>query len=237
MRVVGRPYASIVRSYGPVAMWVLGEESGSVVQCRINDARDGTYYGPRLGDPGIGDGNTSPFFDGVNDWVDLRSSNIDAVFDPANGSLLTWFMMANAGVWLDGTERVLAQIKVDGNNHVTLQRGSVNNNVRCFYVAGGTIKECSQTSLAPTIWTPILLTWDTAADEFKAWWAPTAARTPVQLGTTQTGLGTWAGSPADNYVGSSSNVPAKPWHGWIAFVVLYQSALGSAARARLLRGP
>ncbi|GAI14148.1 unnamed protein product, partial [marine sediment metagenome] len=76
-------YDDKVLGMDPIAYWPLSETSGLVANCLVNPAQNGVYTGVTLGQPGIGDGNTAPYFDGTNDYVDVLTAAFIAAY---NGS-------------------------------------------------------------------------------------------------------------------------------------------------------
>ena len=100
-------YYQKVLSYDPIAYWMMDEKQGAVsydmVTARNTGARNGAYTGVTLGQPGIGDGNTSPLFDGANDFTNIYSASFNAAFNGAEGTLGIWMRVFNVAVWTDGT--------------------------------------------------------------------------------------------------------------------------------------
>lgn len=90
----GNPYEWKVRHTRPgnlVGYWPLNELSGTIAYDHSGNGFHGTYYGnPRLGQQGIGDGWTIPWFDGVDDYVNLFSSGLAAAFGKENGTVCIW---------------------------------------------------------------------------------------------------------------------------------------------------
>src|SRR3990167_2761998 len=151
---------------------------------------------PTMGAEGIGDGRTAFSLDG-GDFVNVYSSALAAAFDGAKGWLLKWVRITDAAVWADASIRLFVSLFVDANNWVRLSKGTVANQIRFRYEAGGTLEDVTDTSLAAsTDWFLMGITWDKAADQVKAY------LNGAQVGATQTGLGTWAGSLSEGTLGS-----------------------------------
>ena len=122
-----------------IAYWRLNESSGAVADnYEGTAARDGAYVGVTLGQTGIGDGLTCPLFDGANDYVDIYSASLGAVFDKDAGTFAGWYKVANAGVLTDGSWHYAAQLWADNSNYVALLKTSTNNVFSLRYRAGGT---------------------------------------------------------------------------------------------------
>ena len=64
-----------------IAYWPMSEPSGGIaINAEGTAARNGAYTGVTLAQPGIGDGNTCPLFDGANDFNNVYSASLDAAF-------------------------------------------------------------------------------------------------------------------------------------------------------------
>ena len=150
---------------------------------------------------------TAYSFDG-GDFVNVYSAALAAALDGAKGWLLEWVRITDAGVWADAAVRTAGRLVVDASNLVLFAKTATANQIVIRYIAGGTTKQVLDTSLAATTnWFLLGLTWDKAADEMKAY------INGAQVGVTQTGLGTWAGSlnatncalGADNTAGANGH--------------------------------
>ena len=80
-------YREKVLSYSPIAYWMQAEAAGNDSLCQVDSNQDGTYTGVTLGQPGIGDGNTCPSFDGVNDYNDIYTTSFRDVFSLTEGTI------------------------------------------------------------------------------------------------------------------------------------------------------
>lgn len=84
-------YIDLVRHTRPgnlVGYWPLNETSGSIAHDVSGNGNHGTIYGALLGQPGMGDGNTSFYFDGINDTVDIFSSSLANKYNPSSTTIL-----------------------------------------------------------------------------------------------------------------------------------------------------
>jgi len=225
------PYADKVRSiFGGNLLehWPLWDAAGSVAAGLARGA-NGIYGGVTLGQTGAGDGRTAPFFNGTTGYVDIYTTALNA---PLSGQELTislLFKTFDNAVWTDTLTRRFISFQVDSSNRLFFQKNP-NTGMLFSYAAGGITKSVTR-PLAGTNanWTHAALTISKSGDALKAYW------NGVQEGTTQTGLGTWAGllAPAITVIGASNNTPAAQHYGWIAHVAIGNRALSAAEVAAL----
>ena len=220
-------YTDKVIGYGPIAYWVQGERSGTNAACQINSAQDGTYTGVTLGQAGIGDGSPVPLYDGTNDYLDVQSATFATAFSGAAGTVHAWYKVSAVGVWTDGTVDRVIYLAVDADNFLAMSKNSGNNELAWYYEANTTVESVVLGSLSTLDWFAMTMTWSGAADEMKAYY------NGAQTGSTQTTLGTWVGSIATSFIGSTSNVPAHPASGNIAHVAVWDRVLTATEIADL----
>ena len=209
----------------------MNEPSGSVANDYSPESNNGVYTGVTLGQPGVGDGDTCPFFDGANDFNNIYSVAFNADFDGGEGTIASWFKVNAAGVWTDSAYRDAVILYADGNNQIRMYKGSTNNQFNFIYKAGGTQELISRT-ISPTAWTHVALTWSRSAGangEMKVYISG------LQVDSTQTSLGTWAGNLLDGWtlVGANRDTVANPWHGWMAHALVSKVALSASQIADL----
>jgi hypothetical protein len=216
-----------------LAYWPLSEASGTDADNKEGTAaRDGTFSsdvsGWGTGD-GIGDGKTAPDFDGTNDWVDIYSASLSSAFDGDEGTAFIWAKVSGVGVWTDGAYRRLFHLRADNNNLVTAYKHLANNRIDFFYEAGGTVETLAKSGLSETGWMSFALTWSAAADEFKVYYNGS------QEGTTQTGLGVWAGTLTNTTttIGSQNTTPSQAWDGYLAHCAVWKTPLSATQIAKL----
>lgn len=221
----GNTYFDKVKTIAPanlIGYWPMSELSGSVATDYSGRGNHGAYTGVTLGQPGIGDGRTCPLFDGTNDFNNIYSAALASDFNASEGSLWGWMKVGAAGVWTDGTIDSLATLVVDGNNRIEIFKTATNNQLQFRYRAGGTSKDVTSTALNGSIaFFHIAITWSVAADQMKAY------INGAQVGTTQTGLGTWAGSlaAASTLLGAGGTLPSTPSNGYQAHWGLHTTPL------------
>jgi hypothetical protein len=95
----------------------------------------------------------------------------------------------------------IMRVDTDAENGITFAYDQEIEKFRFRHEAGNTeIKiERPSSEIPLNTWTHAAMTWDTAADEFKAY------INGSQVGTTQTGLGTWAGTVTSGDLGRYGN--------------------------------
>jgi hypothetical protein len=231
--VGGATYAQKVLGYKPIAHWPLWEKSGTVARDASGNGRDGTYSSDVsvMGTgAGIGDGNTAVYFDGTNDSLDCFTASLTAAFDVDNGSWIIWAKVNAAAVWADGVARYGLYLYTDAPNYTRINKGAGANSMVLRYEANNVLETVTHTD-NPTGFVCYGLTWDTAADEVRAY------ANGTQTGVTQAGLGVWAGALTRTVIGASNTnpIPANPWHGWIAHVAVWSTTLAPAQMADLAR--
>jgi len=190
------------------------------------------YQGVTLGGTGIGDGRSSMYFDGTNDYVNIYSAALASAFNGAEGTLLAWARVSGAGVWTDVTWRRVAVLKADTNNTIVLTRTSGNNQLACYYKAGGTeLSNITSAIGGTTGWFSLGLTWSATGNVVQYYLNGATA------GSNDTGLGTWAGSPASTLcvIGADSTVPSSVFSGDIGHVALWNTPLTAAQIASISR--
>jgi len=164
-------------------------------------------------------------FDGTNDYVDVYSPELNSIFDPTKGTLLAFAKVSGAGVWTDNTLRAIFRLDVDGTNTnlLAIQKSNTHNTVNCFYIAGSNIDKVGITT-STTGWFLVAMTWDTVADELKAYF------NGMQSGSTVSGLGIWAGNlnPTKTTIGSINTAPTSVFDGLICHPVLFRDVLADA---------
>ena len=221
-------YAAKVLTTGPIAYWILGEAAGAIAVDQINSpAQDGAYTGVTLGQPGIGDGNTSPFFDGTNDFVNVFSAALNVAFDGSEGSLMAWGLVDNVGVWIDAISRHAITAFVDGANRAYQAKFNVANQIAWQYVAGGVSEFFATGGHADIDWMNLITTWSVSAGvngEFKAF------KNGIQEGATAVNLGVWVGNldPNNTAIGANNIAPTNPWHGNLAHCAIWDRPLTQA---------
>lgn len=219
-RRLGNPYYKKVLGYNPIAYWPLWEASGGVAECLVNPAQSGAYTGVTLGQPGVGDGRTAPFFDGANDYVNIFSAALDAVFNGSEGTMMVWARVFNAAVWADGLQHFLFNLSDNFNNNYVFCRKKGINTVQVQRVAGGVGPTVSWLPGPSTAWLHVAATWSVGATV--KWIYGNGA--PI-------GSAVIAGGWVQNFdntkvvVGAYTTVPTFPWYGWLAHCAAWDMVL------------
>lgn len=213
-------YTIKVLKMDPIAYWIQGEASGLVSVDQVDSpAQDGTYQGVTLGQPGIGDGNTCPFYDGVNDVTDIYSATFDAAFDGDEGSILLWANVANAGVWTDGNQRVAFRLRTNAPGYFMFSKEVAANTFRIDRFIGAS--KGANIPTTSTDWMHLGITWSRTADEVRVYY------NGAQSGATANGLAAWAGASTNTQfcIGASTTAAALPFYGHIAHVAVWDRPL------------
>ena len=206
-----------------IAYWPLWELSGATADnYEGTAARDGAYTGVTLGQTGIGDGNTCPLFDGVEDLVDVYTASLKDAWNGAVGTMGIW-VQASAAEWADDTDRRIFNFYVDGNNRVYMQRVEANE-VVITYEAGDVIETVTVTGFTVASFYHLAVTWDKAAEEVKVY------KNGSQFGATMGTLGVWAGAlkSTNTVIGAYSTTPGVCWNGKLAHLNVWTKALTPA---------
>lgn len=224
----GDLYGRILGTSGLIAYWPMDEASGATAFDNSGNARNGAYTGVTLGQEGIGDGRTCPLFAG-GDMCNVYSTSLRDAFNGAEGTVLAWAKVADVANWTDGTLDYIHWFSADGNNYVRLLKNSTSNQLVFTLTASNVFKQVVQSGVSTVNWFALALTWSLSADQMKAF------NSGVQVGATQTGLGTWVGLPATTgaIVGAGTTTPTNPWSGPMAHAALFNRALSAAEIASL----
>ena len=219
------PYYRNILNLSPIAYWPLWESSGAVATDVSGNLRYGVYgtagAAPTKGQPGIGDGQHCPSFDG-GDIVDIYSAGFIAAFSGSSGSIALWAKMDAVGTWTDAANHYFIHLYVDGNNSINIRKSSTNNTIQWLYQAGGISKTRNKASLSTLSWMNLVLTWDHDTDKVQAYY------NGVAEGVVLTGLGDWgAGALSINQtvIGAFDRVGSLGHKGWLAHVAIWNRPL------------
>jgi hypothetical protein len=226
----------------PIGWWKFDECQGLVAYDSSGNGINGTITigatapqtavgtcntaGTAWGNGALGKINSSLNFDGVDDYVDIHSSNLLSAFNGSEGSMSFWVKAADAGFWSDGLLRRQIYFTVNDNNRVFLTKTAANTLV-WSYCAGGTCK--SVTIPTTTIdWFHTTITWSKTNDKVIVYF------NGFQSGTTQTGLGTFAGNLGTASIAAEGTIRAHI--GQIDDVRLYNYPLTPAQIKQVYNG-
>jgi len=154
-------------------------------------------------------------YNGATAYTNIYSAALNAKFNGQEGSFIVRAKCPTSA-WTDGAERVLLTFGADGNNYTALRKKAGANSMQWVYVAGGVVLELSQAGFSADTLQTFGQTHSLSADQFKSF------VNGSQVGATQNGLGTWAGSLATNLcvIGAGTSVPVNIWNGAISDVII-----------------
>jgi hypothetical protein len=214
-----------IASANLIAYWPMNETSGTTADNlgSIGSAGDGTFARDvSTMTTGAGPaGGTAPLFDGTNDYCDIYSASLNSALNWQEVTIMAWAKVSGAGVWTDGANGRILRVAVDANNVIYKTKDSGNNSASILYKAGGTTKFVIGSSFSPTTWVCYQLTNSVSGDALKYY------RGGAQVGSTQTGLGTWTGAlnSALCLIGAASQTPSEAYDGYIAHVAIWDTIL------------
>ncbi|UCC76453.1 MAG: hypothetical protein JSW37_13255 [Anaerolineales bacterium] len=213
-----------------IGYWPLWEASGSTADDQSSQENDGSYTGVTLGQSGIGDGRTCPYFDGANDYVDLYSAGFLADFNGNEGSLMAWWIVNGAAVWTDGSQNDVVLFYVNSSNWLGLYKNSPNNMFTFNRKANGDQRRLDYT-MSDLGWNHTAMTWSDSGNQLIRY------LNGSQVDVVETTVETWSGSPDSKYCAiGAQNVGGgcdEPWHGKIAHVALWNTPLSASEVAAL----
>lgn len=217
-------YSAKVLSYSPIAYWPLWETSGTVAECLVNSAQNGTYSSDVSGWPvgtGIGDGNTAPGFDGSNDSVDIFSTTLRDAFDKDEGSLAAWCKVSAAGIWEDAAFHFAVTLGKDGTDFYSLNKQNTNNTLR--WIMGtetAAYRTVTKGSLSTTGWFHMAMTWTKVGTDLIGYYNGTSAGNDTNF------AGTWGEVLTDGGVKIGAfAAAANKWSGTLAHVAVWDTPL------------
>ena len=210
----------------PLLYFPLDEASGSVAKNwgSLGAAANGSYTGVDLHSTPGPKGGGAPYFDGVNDSVDINSAGLAAAFPGSEGSVLAWAKVYDAAVWTDSQGRYVVQFNDGASNVFNMRRAPTDYYLTWYYNAGGVSKVKNKTDGNSLDWMALVCTWSASADECIVYY------NGEQYGSKLTSLGVWDGTIDSSLcaIGSYSNSPSYVWKGYISHVALWDRALTPA---------
>lgn len=196
-----------------MAYYNLNTGAGATAKDSI-DGYTGTVNGVTWNPSGVYGESSLNYTGAAGEWLDIDVTNADFPID--DGAVFMYVNFSDAGKWSDGTTYYLAQFRLDSNNRMYIAKWT-SNEIKYVYTGGGTAKTINHAvnTRTDTDFHLIGATWSQTDDEFKAFFDG------QQVGTTLTGLGTWAGQPVDGSIGSSTNGASLNHNGSIDEVILF----------------
>ncbi len=224
-------YTNNAIAMAPIAYWPQAEASGQVMTDASGNGRNGAYAasGITLGVAGIGDGRTAALYSAA--YGNLYSASLASAFNGQEVCFAAWYKVSAVGVWTDAVLRRLASFRVDASNWVLPYRNTVNNQLVYSYQAGGTSKSVALDGVSTTDWFHLAMRVSKSGDYYQALF------NGCQTGALQTGLGTFAGSLANNLTTlAAGDIGAgNPWSGSVAHAIVFNSPNTTADVAILAR--
>lgn len=217
---------------GLIGLYPMDETSGTNMDDKSAEANDGIFTGVTLNSAASPwDGTNAPSFDGVNDHAAFLSAGLNTDFGASGQyTVAVWAKVSAVGVWTDGAERNVLRMSVDTNNRIQMRKDTTANQIRFIMTDGSTLKQVTQAGHSETGWMHFAITHDKAGDAAKCWF------NGVQVGATQTGLGTFAGNLTIGEFGAGSSSGGTPWSGWLSYGAIWKVALADAAIVNLFDG-
>jgi hypothetical protein len=223
----GDAYAQLVLATEPgslQAYWPLSEGSGTTITDESGNGRNGTYNnGGLLGQPGIGDGRTSVWFDGSNDWGDVYSDSLRDAWSWAAWSVAFWVKMNSAALWTDGQLRRCFTMS-GGSNFIWLRKSNGANRFQSWHRLNGNdyLKD-------------VTIGEDVSDDWFHVGYSSkTAANAYIYINGEQTLCKSGCPAPSGDAISTAQiSANAETHHGWLAHVALWTTELTAAQFAAL----
>lgn len=212
-----------------IGYWPMQELSGTTATDIAGNSRNGAYGYVTLGAAGLTGRGRAVTFDGSTSYLNIYSTSLRDAFDPTQGAAGVFAQLGSVA-WTDGATRQLLRLRVDNNNQVAIYKDTVSYRLILRYRAGGT-SQLFYVYMYTTQPFSAMITWDTTADEVRAY------INGVQVGQAQGSLGTWAGTlaAASVLVGSTQAVPPLGvWSGALAHAFVYAGATPTPAQCSIL---
>lgn len=219
-----KDYIDRVLATNPIAYWPLDEKSGTVARCRVNPAQNALY--PRDVSAmtiaeGIGDGNTAPHFNGTSDKVNLLTSALQSAWNGAECTIMGWAKVHST--WDTSDWRDLFYCNADGDNWYRILKLGANN--LYFWTEQNNVPKGEGIATTTVEWFQWAITSSVSGD-FQRYY-----KNGVEDAELDTGLGTWAGTLAEAWIGAT--VSANFWYGWECHVAIWDSAQTGSIIAEL----
>jgi len=176
-------YVRAVNSSNLKGLWPMNERSGtSALELSGSGAGNGTYsLSFTVGGSTFLDGNPSILWPG---YVLLNKTTLDPLLYWNHYTLNMWILPTGT-FWTNGlTNTLLALYSVGTTQRIEIRKGATNGVLAFITGTGSTLKQVGVSAKYSLAWTMLTITNDKTNDQMKAY------INGVQVGTTQTGLGT-----------------------------------------------
>jgi hypothetical protein len=160
----GLPYFQRVKNvFGPslFAYYPLWEAEGSVAYDISGHAFHGAYTNILLGQAGIGDQHTAPYFDGTA-YVTLPAG-FRSAFDYSKGTILWWQSIDDPDIWMDASfYRPWAFGDSDGSDYIRAYKNGQYNDMTVSYRFAGATSIIIEEEASTIGFIPLAFTWSRA---------------------------------------------------------------------------
>jgi len=153
-------------------------------------------------------------FNGIDASIDIYSSELAALFNGSEGTMMVRCKVAEASDLSDGVQRDVIRLDGNGNsiNIVAFDRLAGHDKLRAFYSPGGA-NITQETASIGTDWIVAGITWSKSNNRFRCY------LNGIQQGTDQAIAGTWSGTLGNVYKNATIGAahsranPDYMWHG------------------------
>lgn len=225
-------YNYLSRLTGQVLFMPMTDPTGSTTAqiLKLNGVSSAPISGATPGTtPGI-DNTTCFSFDGINDFVNYYSTQLNAAFNRAECTINLFFKMRNAAAWTAATQRTQFSIRASGIDLFELTKTTVSGQMFFNFRMNGVAKGVTVNGLSSLDFLMYTFSWSKAADRARAY------INAVQQGTTQTGLGTWSVfnlSSGNCVFGCANTSAASPSNGFGGYLNIFNRELSPLEIAKI----
>lgn len=199
-----------------IRYWPLDDRSGTAAK-DFSEAYNtpGTYTSATLASVIGPTGKMAPDFDSVDDYVDIIDSlNADSS-GRNNLTFSIWAKVRNSGVWTDGANRILCQVRSGPNDYFWIRKvGTTNNRIQVRIRRGGVNTTINIDSITTLDWFNVAFTTNGGAGGDVWVWFNGVFQ------ATDTITNPWASDPyIEASIGKRANGTAQFWNGYLAEAV------------------
>lgn len=182
----------------------------------------------------VGLNGSAGYGDGSKSYTQLPAAAMDtAGFDGAECGIAIRGQVNSADFWTDGLTRFLMTIGVDASNQQNIRSTAGDNNLTVRTIQGGTTKAITITTSTTSQFGVGMTVSESAggSGEMKVFFNGT------QSGSTQTGLGTFAGTIVNSgsVIGAINNTPSNVWSGlYLEAIVTLNSVVPTETQSNFI---
>ena len=217
-------YNYLSRLPGQVLFMPMDDAAGSVTAriLKLSGVTSAPISGATPGTtPGVDD-TTCFSFDGVNDFVNYYSTQLNAAFNRSECTINLFFKMRNAAAWTAATVRTMFAIRASGVDLLEFTKTATSGQFNFNFSLGGVNKSVLVNGLSSLNFLMYTFAWSKSNDRARAY------INAAQQGTTQTGLGTWNVfnlSSGNCVFGCANTSAASPSNGFGAYLNIFNREL------------